>query len=463
MKYLLYIALSFAIFASCEDDSATIFNVDVPKDELTFKSIRGGAVMYYSLPKSKDIYAINIYYTDGQGEKVRISGSYLTDSLVLSGFTTARTGITAQVTLENRDQHESVPVDVTFNTDVSATVEFFDNLKVFSHWNGFRIEYDGLPNTRGIAHVFYKGINPLTNEKDLILLESFPIAEGEQNKYFKLEKGGDFNDVVVSTEDYRGYIAKEETYPNIKSYNQKKVLYGTDFDFLDPFEISYEEEVKLNEVGIKYLFDGNTKGDVESDNDKACYKTFVTMTNSFSTTQTPKFVVVDLLEPKKIGSIRMYAMLEVRHFAPITSSIDDPLGISGAFNNQYPTALPCHVIAYGTNDDGVDMGARKWEKLTEFYQGSNTDIERRWSKNSAEYNGEVEFTFIDNQDVLDAAEEVYLTLEFNVTAPEYRYIRLDVIDTFDYYINTRASYEERNLKQHYSINELEVFLEDKKN
>lgn len=460
MRYLLYIALSLTFLISCEKDKKIVFGVDVPKDQLHFKPVPGGAVMHYALPKSKEIYAINIYYTDEQGEYVRVSGSYLSDSLVLTGFTVARNDIKGKVTLEDRDQNESNSIDVSFNTDDSGTVSFFKGLKIDPHWSGFRLEYNGQPNTKGLAHVFYKGVNPLTQQPDTILLETFPIVEGVEVKYYDLKKGGNFNDVIISTQDNRGYIAKQQTFPKIESLLQKKIKYGDDYSFEDPFGLS--QNADKPKLGVEFLFDGDTKGvkAFDRESNDPIYYTFAAGPNALSEEGNPKYFVLDLKSEMQVSNIRMHSMLDVRYFPPIYEMGNLNL-YSDIWNNNYPTVLPCHVKAYGSNDVGDVMQDKNWVELVTYFQNAETAVTDRWSKKSAE-NGTASY-IIKQVENLEQEEDLYLTLNFPAKLAKYRYIRLDVLDTFyRYRLDFNPPYDKYNDKKYFSINELEVFVEDEK-
>ena len=449
MKYLLYITLSLLLFTSCEKDETGTFDVDVPKELLKFKPTSGGAVMFYSLPEDKNIYSVNVYYTDGQGKEVRVAGSYLSDSLTLTGFTTARKSVPAKVTFENRDKKESNPINVTFDTDISGTVAIFNDLTVEPHWDGFILEYEGMPNARGIISVFYKGL--VNNQVDTILLEEFPISEVDEVKTFHISKGSEFNDIIVRTQDNRGYLAEQKVFQKVKSFKKKKINYQEHYDFLDPFKLSVErEEYKL---GKSYLFDKKKKGeDTFGLSDEPIYYTFLAGPQAISTVETPKYFVIDLKEKQQVASLRLHSMLDVRTFA----FLDMHQEISSIWCDQYPAVLPSHVKVFGSNDDGDDMTTKNWTMMKEFIQNPRIATDSRWSRRSPE-NGSIAHV-IKDANLLSSADELFLLIDFPAELPQYRYIRFEIYDTFDYYAN--ANYEERNFLQYFSFNELEVFVED---
>ena len=93
----------------------------------------------------------------------------------------------AKVTFFNNKMEESEPLELSFQSEPSATVAFFDNLKVNSYWGGFSMIYTSPEMVSGMAHVFYIGTNPLTQQPDTILVMSTPILEGGDTLNFVLK------------------------------------------------------------------------------------------------------------------------------------------------------------------------------------------------------------------------------------------------------------------------------------
>ena len=156
-KCLWIILLTWCVFQGCAKDDITVFEVAMPHEGLSFKAITGGAIMYYHLPEGKDVMSIRVRYQDALGQKMIRTGSYACDSLVLPGFNEARQGVPAKVTLCDRNNVESIPLEVTFDTKDSGPVAFFETVEVKPNWNGFMIMYDAPAQANGIAHVLYTG------------------------------------------------------------------------------------------------------------------------------------------------------------------------------------------------------------------------------------------------------------------------------------------------------------------
>lgn len=206
-KLLLLAAVGVGLFA-CQDDEVG-FDVATEFQQLNFKPAPGGAVMSYYLPENLDIFGVRIDYVNAWGEPQTREASYLSDSLVIDGFTEARTAVPAKVCFFNRDMAESEPIDVTFDTEKSATVAVFDGLTVNPFWGGFNVTYSAPENVNGIIHIFYVGTNPLTHETDSILMASLPITEGGDTLNFVPMQAESSIDVVVRTDNYDGKRVKQ--------------------------------------------------------------------------------------------------------------------------------------------------------------------------------------------------------------------------------------------------------------
>ncbi len=464
MKYLLITALFITTLVGCgPKENNEKFVVDMSQLEVKFTSVSGGALMEYTLPKSDDILSINVRYTDANGVEVMRTASYLSNELELIGFNQAASNIEAKITLGNRDHVESEPISATFSTLKSGTVAFFDDIIVASHWNGFLVKYNGLPGVRGIAAVSYWGSNPITGDPELILLEEFPIAEGENIKYYELERGGRFNDVVITTQDNRGYVAMSKTFYDKESLQSRK-LASTEFSFYSnkPEKIF---ELEYYEVGQKFLFDSDTKG-LESmkKGDDMKYHTFIAGPYAFANESDPNdaqsvHFIIDLKKSIQPASLRLHAMLDVRSFTWLDND-DNDAKLTRIWGDMYQTLLPCHVKIFGTND--ISTPLQDWVELAEVTQLADLELGYRWAYMSAE-NGSDAYK-ISNETELEAAEECYLPLEFDAIRGEgepveFRYLRLEVYETFDFFSQYHG-FDDRNLAQYFTLNELEIFVKE---
>ena len=67
-KYICLLYM-FVLFWACNDDES-MFNVGIAQENISFKAIPGGAVMYYELPSDLDVMAIRVRYKDAFGQHI---------------------------------------------------------------------------------------------------------------------------------------------------------------------------------------------------------------------------------------------------------------------------------------------------------------------------------------------------------------------------------------------------------
>ena len=139
MKNSIWLLLLIFSLYSCNDDDKS-FNVSPEGLEVKFTPVAGGAMMHYTLPDNRDIFAMNVRYTNSQGQKVLKTCGYSGDSLLLDGFTQAHE-VTANISFVNRSYEESESREYQFKTLDSAPWAFFNDIQVASAWNGFQVIY----------------------------------------------------------------------------------------------------------------------------------------------------------------------------------------------------------------------------------------------------------------------------------------------------------------------------------
>ncbi len=65
MKRIVLIMLFMQWFLmGWQNENDSFFDMPLTKEDLTFKSIAGGAIMYYKLPDDSDIVGIRVRYKD---------------------------------------------------------------------------------------------------------------------------------------------------------------------------------------------------------------------------------------------------------------------------------------------------------------------------------------------------------------------------------------------------------------
>ncbi len=451
MKKIIYFLLFLTCLTACKEEENT-FQPAIGSEAFSFKPTSGGAIMHYRLPADKDIMGLNIRYKDFQGKGILRSASALCDSMELVGFNKAEENIPAEVRLVKRNGEESTPIAVTFSTNDSAPYAFFDNLRVTSGWNGFAVLTDNPSNATGMAHVFYLGKNPLTGEADTILVSSFNITSGKDTLNFSLQQKSDVNTIIVRTEDYRGYMVREESYPNIASYNTQK-LNPEKFDFFFDKTIENADE----RLGKEYLFDGDTKGITYFDDERnnKHYNMFLAGPEAMGI---PMYI--DMHDNKLTAEVRMYAMI----------NISRGIGISGNYNRlfqglYYADKLPCKVEVYAAKDDHGTAGnwdSKQWEKVSSYTQDPDVDCSARWCANCfGDFISNSFYGYSKKTDV-ESADSIYLPLNLlcEGQGEGYRYLKIVVNDVYN------LSEEETgygfgrkvfNAAKYFALQELEIY------
>ena len=454
---ILLLLLMFGVFA-CKDDDKIGFDVPVEfRKDLSFRPVPGGAIMNYYLPRNTDVFGVRVRYANAWGEQMSKDGTYLTDSLVLRGFTEARQDVSARVSFFNNNMVESEPIEVKFNTENSATVAIFDSLEVNPFWGGFNITYRSPETVSGMLHVFYLGTNPLTNEPDSILMASTPIAEGGDTLNFVMQQAMETTDVIVRTDDFNGKRVKQQIFVGLPCLSMD-TLKPDEFDFKYTGKVFENKEYELS---LNYLFDGDKKGTKYRKNrmngKQYKYSTFVTDAYAFG-----ERFIIDLREEKIPASVSLYAFLNYQTSWPFgghSSVVEFPEFLVEIWNASYCSRLPAKMKLYGTNSnpETVDLNSCvclfKLDDDPDFRAG----FKESWATRTAEYYGKGgrEDWMAATDTEVEAAEPVCLKMLCDYTGARYRYLIFVVEDTYDGYGEWGMG-EEQNPREYVTFNELEV-------
>ena len=445
MKNTIFLLLCVLGLFACSDDDV-IFEPSKEGLEIKFTPVEGGAMMHYKLPNNSDIFAMNIRYKNWQGQDVLKTCGYSGDSVLLDGFTRSQEEIKAQISFVNQNNEESEPMEYRFSTLDSAPWSFFDNLIVRASWNGFQVIYKSPSVVTGMVHVFYLGINPLTQKEDTILMSSFPITQRGDTLNFVQKQERSSNTVIVRTEDFNGYRVRQEVFPDIDAFRAKQWPMTAD-DFND-FGLSRESDVA--KTGVEYLFDGELRGrerliaaafnDPLSRNGIVVYGAYLAGPHAFE-----KPLIVDLKEQKVPAWIRLYCLYPL-----YANHVVVPLTWGEYWVGSYEDKVPCKLSVYG-NTTSPDPDAEGWEYLGSLNQAPERQAAaQRWSFLTTNL-------LLAPKDVndLETRDPIYVDIQFPPVNQTYRYLKILVHDTFD---TSKEDGINRNLQEYFTLQELEVYV-----
>ena len=451
MKNSIWILLLIFGFLACNDDDV-VFEPVTEGLEIKFTPVAGGAMMHYSLPNDRNIFAMNVRYKDWQGVDMLKVSDYGSDSLLLDGFT-GEMQVVASVSFVNHRNEESARREYTFSTLASAPWAFFEDIKVGSTWNGFQVIYQTPNVTTGMAHVFYLGENPLTHQPDTIPVSSFPIRQGGDTLKFEMDRKLEKYTVVVRTEDFRGYRVKQEIYPDIDAFLTEQWTVTADDFNTDKINVVDNDKAK---TGVKYLFDGDLKGRDRMEFFLAAtgptyqttghevYGTFLAGPNAFE-----KPMVLDLREQKTPAWLRLYGLIptQSKHAQGIAA-------LGSIWAGWYDNKLPCKLSVYGNNTT-ADPEAEGWVYLGGLNQDPKAETASdKWSyPQIAPTTGGIGLpkTWAEFND----ADPMYVDVLFPVEDNTYRYLKIIVHGTFDTRLSPATT---PNTSQYITLHELEVFV-----
>lgn len=434
----------FAFFACNDDDNA--FHPLKEGLDIKFTPVAGGAMMHYNLPDDSDIFAMNIRYKNWQGMDVLKTCGYSGDSVLLDGFTRKQESITALISFVNQRDEESEALEYSFSTLDSAPWVILDSLKVRPSWNGFQVIYDGPAVATGMAHVFYLGTNPLTQQEDTILMSSFAISSRKDTLSFVQKQERASNTIIIRTEDFHGYRVRQEVYPDIDAFRVEK--WSMTAENFNDFGLSVENETAM--TGISYLFDGELKGlkrleasahtDPLLRNGTFEYATYVAGPRSYG-----KPMVLDLREPKTPAWVRLYCLYPLQAKHPVAG-----VALGEVWNGSYEDKLPCNVSIYG-HPSSSDPNAEGWVYLGRLNQAPERDMAKdRWCALTRD----VESAPKDATE-LEAQTPIYVDIQLPPVNNTYRYLKMIVNDTFD---AVGENDIDLNEDEYFTLHELEVYV-----
>ena len=439
MKKIFICIIILCIAYSCKKDNEVVFNASIDKNNITFVPMPGGAEMYYTLPNNAEIFYIQAKYTDFKGEKIIVTGSYLNNTITLNGFIDEQDNIPVEIVLLDNKGNRSAPQNMEFSVLKSAAKAIFDDIEVGEYWAGFQVKYTAPEKTKGFIHIGYIGINPLTKKLDTLLLKTSPILANENKLKFmdKADKETFTTDVVVWTEDYRGNIVHKEVYLDVPAA-ASELMNPDNFEFEGSSYESASDFLGNNiETSKNYLFDGDKNGVARIQNS---YSDFIgSLTAGCYSFLSEKFAVpgewiLDIKEEKTLASVKL--------FCPLNTNVGWPGDIIS------PDAfLPNHAKIYASNDK------INWVELAEFHEYITTEPERRWCYPSVDENN-----IYVTKETLEEAEPCYISFDFDYSQNQYRYIKIEILETFKKEENIGAITIPFNEYKQVLLSEIEVHV-----
>ena len=422
----IWIFICLFILGACSDDEKFL-DVSVSESAITFEAVNGGAVMRYDIPASTNIYIVQARYTDAQGQEIKVSSSVFLDSLELMGFNEERQNVPVEITFKDKNNVESEPMRMTFNTLSSVPYMFLDSVRVESGWNGVTVSYNFNPsgNVSGLANVFYVGTNAYTQETDTLFVDDFVIEKGTNEVFFPVDFEYEENTIIVRTEDYRGYNAHTRQWDNVRSYASEQ-LPSSEFVLEDPEGWSQEDETAR--LGMQYLTDGDKNGRILLENSDTYDCGFTYLTNAGGADGS--YVLVDMKTARVPASVRLYGMFQL-----------DGIYLPEPLYYNYRDCLPCSIKVYASNDQ------TEWVELGSYNQNPTiTPAAGEWGST---YRGSIA-----SIEQLEALDPMYCEITCKLQDSPYRYLKVEVNDTFD--TNPGVFGNEAG---YVSYHELEVYVE----
>lgn len=452
MRKIILLIFAVLTIVSCKDEENT-FLPSCGSEAFSFTPMAGGAVMHYKLPVENDIMGLNVRYKDFRGKDVLYSASALSDSLTLTGFNQAQSNVPAEVRLVNKNGEESKPIAVSFSTYDSAPYAFFDHVKVASGWNGFSVTTDNPKGATGMGHVFYLGKDPRTGEPDTILINSFNLTEGKDTMKFEVKQESPENTIVIRTEDFRGYMVREESYPHIISYNTEK-LDPSKFDFYCDKSVEDPEYM----IGKEYLFDGDINGvNHYIDLDGKHLRTFIAGPQAINA---PMYI--DMHKNLLTAKINIGAIADVNTYLTFPKYLNKIF-----WGACFVDKMPCEVEVYGAKDDNgsaTDWDSKQWVRVASFSESRNIEPARRWCAKTYQTfpNGIYDQShIIRNKEKAEKADPMLMPLNLMCEGQGegYRYLKIVVKNVFEP-ADEESEFglmKGRNVAEYITFNELEVY------
>ncbi len=443
---IILLMLTLTLF-SCEKETVETFDVELSADVFTFTEIPGGAEMNFTLVKGKHerVFEIEAEYTNHWGEKIVKTAYYLSEKIVLDGFVGAEQSVPVRVYVKDNKENKSQPIDLTFSTSElqsNSIITVDDNITVYNSWNGFRVQVDSTYGAeKGTMFVGYRGIDPLSNQEKDITIKSLPIADAMSLSIVDvigenaITDSDNNNTVVLWIENEYSQLVYRKEYK--AKFLPTTKLDGANITMLPSSILKSVEsgdtirgEIVGDNYGWKYLFDGDTKGE-----------------KSLTDFRMTSFLSKDNMrrEDWQFDLGADYVLAQVRIYSQYWCAVNYPSpwyvpyrGSDEAYNRgqSLVSKIPSDFEVYGQAENSSE-----WVLLGTYNspRGRVTMSEDAWYfdavglTNSSNlelygpYGDRVGFTILTD---IANIPPVYALLSLDVTDQKFRYLRLEVLDTF---------------------------------
>lgn len=404
------ILMLFVLVAACvtgckENEEGGNLPVQVDLSKIEFTPIAGGAIMSYILPDDARVYGIKASFTSTTtGREEVVIGTYGGNELTIKGFLEAQSAVKVRLSLLGFDESESKAVEASFQTLAASTLSLFDDLEVNPFWGGFTVEFNAPENTDGFVNVGYKGIDPNTQQPGIILKETKLIEPGDNRlSYNDLPMELDQIEAVIWTEDFSGNEVYRQSYQVIPYF----------IKLLEPSTIDYSGnslESEYEKIGLKYLFDGDSKGIemLKAQGAGRVQEHYMYMSQDAPILK-PE-VVLDMGEEQQLASFRLY---EMPNNGVVWYTYVLYMNYDGYLAN-----IPNHFKVFGSNDNA------QWTELGEVFEATTMRQDLWWcypTVSNLIYRTPAE---------LENADPCYAEINFDATQAPYRYLKVQFLSTW---------------------------------
>lgn len=166
-KILSYLCFLAALFTSCSEEfvgqPATSDTKPNPIVSCSVRNIPGGAVIYYKVPKDKDLLYVKCIY-NRNGKECNSSASIYTDSLKVEGFPSENQQKVRLYCID-RNNNVSDPVEVDIHPQIPPIRTIGETFKMDAAFGGVKLNWKN--ETGSMMSFYFLARNEETNEMEV--------------------------------------------------------------------------------------------------------------------------------------------------------------------------------------------------------------------------------------------------------------------------------------------------------